>query len=404
MRGIILPSVVLLLVSSSAGWGSGASEAGREPAPTRASAPSCPLSLPQQEKAIRIFAKMIPTFRHPRCMNCHGGVRPFEEPGTGNHPVKMQGNEMPDGCADCHELRTPLGHSGWRTAPDRFDFAHQSDGALCAQAKARLRNAGRYVNHFINDNGGTRFIEAAFVGDRALNESAQAMVEAFRREPPPGTQGDLIGHAKDYVSALGGELVGSPSCGCVRGKIELLMTSDWTGTAEGNTTTAHVTAMVPLEADSSGLVFTGRAPLTHGSYTVTTPPGCRVDMKPSGGELGVTEARFGFSGETGMAILLAVEPTMSGGTMHFICPETPLPLGPMPLMPWTGEWKYVHQPDLIGETYHFDQFETVPGADLGTERTLIARKVVTRDAVMAELKTTARTTFEFWWVGLKQYE
>ncbi|MBA3522126.1 MAG: hypothetical protein H0T90_06480 [Gemmatimonadales bacterium] len=114
-------------------------------------------------------------------------------------------------------MANPLGAPGWHLAPQRVHWTSPtspkpaSDQALCLQVKAASRQSPqRYINHFVNDNGGTRFIEAAFRGVRALNGGAQDMVENFKAEAPPGTLDDLIQHSKDYVDALSGELVGGP--------------------------------------------------------------------------------------------------------------------------------------------------------------------------------------------------
>jgi hypothetical protein len=108
-------------------------------------------------------------------------------------------------------------------------------------------------------------------------------------------------------------------------KIELKMTSEWIGAGSGSTMKERVSVTVPLE---------------HGMYSVTTPPGCRVDMKPVGGDLAVTEA-------------------------------------------------------------HFDEFESASGLSLAGDRKLVGHKEVTRSTTIESMKSTAKTTFEFWWVGLE---
>jgi len=154
-------------------------------------------------------------------------------------------------------------------------------------------------------------------------------------EKPPGTQEQLTEKARNWVKAIGGDgkFPGSPECGCVKPKIELSMSSEWKGTDGSQTVTAEVKATVKLTADSSGLVYTGQAPLQHGRYTAPTA-GCRVVMKPVGGVLDVKEARFDIADDKRMTISLAVEPTNSGGTMTYYCPK----MGPVtvPVMPWRG--------------------------------------------------------------------
>lgn len=43
----------------------------------------CPLSPEKEKHSIDTFAKPMPVFTHPRCINCHGGVNPFAA--NGNH-------------------------------------------------------------------------------------------------------------------------------------------------------------------------------------------------------------------------------------------------------------------------------------------------------------------------------
>jgi hypothetical protein len=176
------------------------------------------------------------------------------------------------------------------------------------------------------------------------------------------------------------------------------MSSEWKGTDGAQVVTAEVTANVELTADSSGLVYTGQAPLQHGRYTSPTA-GCRVVMKPVGGILDVKEARFDIADDQRMTISLVVEPTNSGGTMTYYCPR----MGPLtvPLMPWAGQWKFVHQPDLIGRDYHFDEFDAASGTAFGGERKLVGHKEVSRTTQRDGLTVTAKTTFEFWSVELK---
>jgi len=272
-------------------------------------------------------------------------------------------------------------------------FVGKSDEKLCLQIKEFSSNGNDFVEHIRNDHEGIQFIAAGFKGDRALDSQSLKDHDVVIA-PPPGTQEQLTEKARKWVKAMGGDFVGPPECGCVKPKIELKMKSEWSlVTSRGATQTDRVSASVPLEPDSGGLVFKGIAPLEHGVNSITMPPGCRADIKPSGGELEVTEARFDVGSDQRMTISLAVAPTNSGGTMTFICPGVKFHI--MPLLPW-GVWQALHQPDLIGREYHFDEFEAASGLSLDGERKLVGRKEVTRGVGL-----TAKTTFEFWWVGLE---
>ena len=369
--------------------------------PTRAqrvmarSAPSCPLSLAEQVKSVKAFAEMMPVFRHPRCTNCHGGVNPFVEEEAGGHRGGAMEPPPPfnaEQCQDCHDQL-----KGWDTPGAPLFFAGKSDEEICMQIKAPPTTAHDFVEHIRHDHGNVQFIAAGFKGDRALDAQSLADYDVVV-EKPPGTQAQLTEQARNWVKAMGGEFAGSPECGCVKPRIELSMSSDFKGTDGSQTVTAEVKATVELTADSSGLVYTGKAPLRHGRYTAPTLD-CRVVMNPVGGDLDVKEARFDIADDQRMTIALAVEPTNSGGTMTYHCPK----MGPVtvPVMPWAGEWKFVHQPDLIGRDYHFDEFDAASGTAFGGERTLVGRKEVSRTTARDGLTLTANTVFEFWSLGLK---
>ena len=359
--------------------------------------PSCPLSLAQQVKSVKAFAEMMPVFRHPRCTNCHGGVNPFLEEEAGNHRGGAMVPPPPFNSEQCQECHDQL--KGWDIPGTPLFFAGKSDEEICMQVKAFAETGHSFVEHIRHDHGGIQFIAAGFNGDRALDAQSLADHDVVI-ERPPGTQEQLTEKARNWVRAMGaeGEFPGSPECGCVKPKIELNMSSKWKGTDGSQVVTAEVTASVRLTADSSGLVYTGQAPLQHGRYTSPTLD-CRVVMSPVGGVLDVKEARFDIADDQRMTISLAVEPTHSGGTMTYYCPK----MGPVtvPLMPWSGQWKYVHQPDLLGRDYHFDEFDAASGTAFGGERSLVGRKEVSRTAAGDGLTLTAETTFEFWSLGFQ---
>jgi hypothetical protein len=332
----------------------------------------------------------MPVFRHTRCTNCHGGVDPFTEAHRGGAMDPALKKEQ---CQECHDQL-----KDWDTPGPPMFFNGRSDEAICLQIKQFSKDGEEFVEHLRHDNGGVQFIAAGFKGDRALDQQSLKDYDIVI-DKPPGTQGQLTEKARMWVKAMGGKYVGSPECGCVKPTIELKMMSEWTATGDGSTVRESVSVTVPLKPDTSGFVFKGTAPLEHGAYSFTPPPGCRVEMKPSGGELAVPEARFDVGADQRMTISLAVAPTMSGGTMTFRCPKVTFPV--MPILPWSGEWQYLHQGDLIGREYHFDEFEAASGLSLAGDRKLVGRKEVTRTRTLKEMTATAKTTFEFWWVGLE---
>ncbi len=401
VTSLVGPVLFVLALGAVAAAARGESRASAMPARPRhlvaGSGPSCPLSLPEQVKAVKAFAEMMPVFRHPRCTNCHGGVNPFVEPEVGSHRGGAMEPPPPFNSEQCQECHDQL--KGWDIPGTPLFFAGKSDEEICMQVKAFAETGHSFVEHIRHDHGGIQFIAAGFKGDRALDAQSLADHDVVI-EKPPGTQEQLTEKARNWVKAMGaeGEFPGSAECGCVKPKIELNMSSEWKGTDGSQVVTAEVTATVELTADSSGLVYTGQAPLQHGRYTAPTLD-CRVVMSPVGGILDVKEARFDIADDQRMTISLAVEPTHSGGTMTYYCPK----MGPVtvPLMPWAGQWKYVHQPDLIGHDYHFDEFDAASGTAFGGERTLVGRKEVSRTAAGDGLTLTAETTFEFWSLGLQ---
>jgi hypothetical protein len=184
--------------------------------PVVADGPSCPLSVKEQVDAVKAFGKMLPVFRHPRCLNCHGGLDPMSE----KHPGKDQLEGITNDsiflatCQDCHD-----GLKGWHVPGEGLFFVGKSDEELCKQMKGFGLTAERFVSHIHDDEGGTQFIAAAFVGDRALGEGlADYHLEIAK---PPGTQAELTAKARKWVDAMGGNYVGSPECGCAMPKIKL---------------------------------------------------------------------------------------------------------------------------------------------------------------------------------------
>jgi hypothetical protein len=407
LTSLVGPFLYVLALGAIAVAARGQSTAGQRPVlaasapslsrhPAAGNAPSCPLSPADQVKSVKAFAEMMPVFRHPRCSNCHGGVDPFSDAHRGADQVDpKKGREQ---CQDCHDQL-----QGWDTPGAPMFFVGRSNEKICLQIKQFSSSGEDFVEHIRHDHGGIQFIAAGFNGDRALD--AQLLKDYdLVVEKPPGTQEQLTAKAQKWVAAMGGDFVGSPECGCLKPRIELKMTSEWTATMEGKRINHGVSVAVPIEPDTSGFVFTGSAPLSHEKYSMSTPPGCRLQANPAGGELAVTEARFDVAADERMTISLAVAPTMDQGTWRLICPRLP-PIAQMvfdqPIFSWMAHWAYLHQPDRIGNEFHFDEFESASGLALSGDRKLVGHKEVSRSKTIEGLTMTTKTTFEFWWVGLE---
>jgi len=185
-----------------------------------ASAPSCPLPYAKQVKAVKAFAEMMPVFRHPRCLNCHGGVDPFEEEEVGGHRGGAMEQSFPINtaqCQDCHD-----GLPGWMVPPlEDLMFVGKSDEELCLQMKHREKTGAEFVGHIFNDHddANVQFIAAGFKGDRALGEGLADY--DLVAEKPPGTQAQLTDKARKWVETLGDGYTASPECGCVKPSLKL---------------------------------------------------------------------------------------------------------------------------------------------------------------------------------------
>ncbi len=189
------------------------------PSPAQAG-PSCPLAIGDQVKAVKAFAEMLPIFRHPRCLNCHGGVDPLSAKHRGVDQLDPAISRLTDRqkyeeqCQACHD-----GLPGWTIPGEPVFFVGKGDEEMCLQMKRFERTADLFVSHIHDDHQGIQFIEAGFAGDRALGDGLKDY--GLVVEKPPGTHEGLTTMAKNWVAAMGGQYVGSPECGCVMPTIRL---------------------------------------------------------------------------------------------------------------------------------------------------------------------------------------
>lgn len=207
---------------------------------------SCPVPVGNQIKAIAAFAEMLPTFRHPRCMNCHGGmdVNSAAHPGADQLEPNSNPLEFSEQCQQCHD-----GLPGWRQPGEPVFFVGKSDEELCMQMKQFEHTGDEFVEHIFNDHGGIQFIAAAYVGDRALGEGLQDY-DGLVVQKPPGTQAKLTAMARKWVDLLGDGYSASPECGCVV-KLEGKFTyTDSLGGAYSNST--KVTGNLLWKPEESG--------------------------------------------------------------------------------------------------------------------------------------------------------
>ena len=63
---------------------------------------------------LQLFQKMLPVVRHPRCMNCHGGVDP------GDSTQHKGGSQVPNAdCTACHDDSAKRLQSSWSVFPTK---------------------------------------------------------------------------------------------------------------------------------------------------------------------------------------------------------------------------------------------------------------------------------------------
>jgi hypothetical protein len=192
---------------------------GQDSAPQDAPGQICSLSDKQQADAPKAFAKMVPTFKHARCINCHGGVDPFTGDKHGGDTVKREadgkGNNFPfGGCDLCHSLE------GWKTPETKLSFVGKDAVQLCKQMKREHPDASEFIAHITEDRGRTPFVQVSFLGTRALDEYGQEVYEKnthkkFKPEPPPISQTAFVSQGETWIEAMGGKFTGDDECGCV---------------------------------------------------------------------------------------------------------------------------------------------------------------------------------------------
>jgi len=186
--------VTLVVIVAAGGGGTGAAGVAPPGGAEVQRGESCPLSSAQQLNSIKTFVKMMPVFRHPRCINCHGAMPdPLNSPASARHAgvVEMDSTDNNRTCEECHM-------NDWGDAARAPDWTDKSDMDLCRGMHVVFEHdAPRFIDHMLRDGGNVAFIEAAFVGKRGLSEGGQTIYEGetgqpFSAAPPPGTHGRLV--------------------------------------------------------------------------------------------------------------------------------------------------------------------------------------------------------------------
>lgn len=172
--------------------------------------PVCSLTEEQTQKSIDAFAKLVPLFQHPRCINCHGEVNPFDESDS-NH----EGGSFPDrdNAPDCSTSGCHSKFPSWFTPPASMFFVGKDAEQLCELMHTSFDKATgnlSFMEHMTHDE--PPFIEVALVGDRAMTPQDLAPDKA---DPPPGWDHAKVTQlSQAWVDSTGGRFHGNASCGC----------------------------------------------------------------------------------------------------------------------------------------------------------------------------------------------
>ena len=308
LRGVLpLLASVVLVVLAAGGSGAGPHPLAAASGPgLQSSGGSCPLSSAQELNSIKTFLKMMPVFRHPRCLNCHGGIpqpSPTRTRGADGvwrsgppvmhvGVVEMDSTTSNRTCEECH-----VDDWGTGSAPKWTD---KSDMSLCRGMHSAFRNdAARFIDHIVRDGGNPPgFIKLAFQGKRGLLDGGMTIYEAetgrtITAAPPPGTHAQLIQQARDWVAAQGGQFVGDKDCGCTIDRLEVKIQSTMTIANQGpgketSTITGDGTVLLKLGPDLSEPdweVTTGPqgvdTNMVWSGVTVTRSNGCQITVLQS---------------------------------------------------------------------------------------------------------------------------
>lgn len=157
--------------------------------------PACDLSMAEKQKAVATFATMMPTFNHPRCANCHGGIDVYAPSARDLHgggqrhtrkvvdssnfnaglgPVEVSEDRDVAQCQSCHDV------PAWnQPAPsENIAFAGRSASQICQQIKRKMSPAALAI-HVLQ----SPLVLAGFEGRRGHNNLSP--------KPPPMTAADF---------------------------------------------------------------------------------------------------------------------------------------------------------------------------------------------------------------------
>ena len=220
-----------------------------------------------------LFAKLVPVFEHPRCINCHGVVNPFRKDMHAGGLYDRVKNFPGAYCDDCHDL-APLslnrfkgkdgklrGMSEWRLPPQSMFFVDRNPTQLCRQVREFASDLDGLSTHFDRDPR----IQLAFEGRRAMDYDPMT-AEKPSAQPPDMSYADFRRGTRQWWQE------GAAACGYT-GTLTVEVDDDLEVASSGSTR-QHETVIYHLEK-SGQLTWEGRyssrAKLNNGLHMIIEP-------------------------------------------------------------------------------------------------------------------------------------
>ena len=145
---------------------------------------------------LQLFQKLLPVVRHPRCVNCHGGIDP-------RTPAHKGMKEVLDGsdCDPCHDAQdVDKRNDDWALPGRDHFFVGKTDEQLCALYAefAMKQGHARFMSNHID---GDTLIGAAFVGVMGGARSPGIGTPPDPpADPPPMSRAAFSQLAKDWLN------------------------------------------------------------------------------------------------------------------------------------------------------------------------------------------------------------
>ena len=314
----------------------------------------CPLSDEQTQKSIEAFDKLVPVFRDPRCIRCHGELDVFaaNTPHEGGERRREEetAERIDDTCNVCHDQ--VAGGERWMTPSPGHAFVGKDAKTLCKQMHESRDTREAFIDHVTTDP----LIKAAFIGMRAMTEEDLQELHLMREPPRAMTHEGFIAASNAWLDAMGGEFKGEPSCGCEpqRYAVRVSYKRDIKlGVVSSTETMGPVD--IPIEFHDDGTFDGEQTVFFNGSsvaYICTATSTGSMNLKVSGEVSGASP------NET-MTVKIENTTLMKNGTVTAICPTIGVTKSTE-----LGEKASLEKDDLpatVGTKAHFAPGAGIPG-------------------------------------------